>query len=443
MFAPQQIAANQAGCAHPHRCQARSKEASARTPKWPSKTPGPLKAGGSPDRHAPRGERVLHTFLRALGLFFLACLPIMAIAQLPSVGAWTAAPDEWLLSNGQRWHHQTSSARPAGKLVFREPREAEKPLIDQAQRLFERSSAKAMALIDGNQVVWVAYKSPASSSSRFLSFSVGKTVTAMAVGKAICEGKLSLHGQVGQFVPELAGTDLGQATIEDLLKMSSGTWQGNPDSTIASAEQDQRIRSGSMNFLDLLSTSKVSTAEKNAEGHPRKPGEYFVYRSTDPLALGVALNKVTGTTYAKYVEREVLIPAGIGRSAIIGQDHAGFGTADGNVRLYLEDWIRFAIWVKSNQVGSGCFSDYVRKASTTQMANKSKKSGVSFGGYGYQTWTENFKRRDSYWAVGHGGQRIGWNHGNHRMLVAFSNVENYMVELYDLYAQWAAAGDTK
>jgi CubicO group peptidase (beta-lactamase class C family) len=300
-----------------------------------------------------------------------------------------------------------------------------------------------MALMDGNQVVWLAYKSPASSSSRFLSFSVGKTVTAMAVGKAICEGKLSLNGRVSQFVPELAGTDLGQATIEDLLKMSSGTWQGNPDSTIVSAEQDQRIRSGSMNFLDLLSTSRVNTAEKNADGRPRKPGEHFVYRSTDPLALGVALNKVTGTTYAKYVEREVLIPAGIGRSAIIGQDHSGFGTADGNVRLYLEDWIRLAVWVKSNQVGRGCFSDYVRQATTTQVANKSKKSGVFFDGYGYQTWTANLKRRDSYWAVGHGGQRIGWNQGNHRMLVAFSNVENYMAELYDLYAQWAALGDNQ
>ncbi len=367
----------------------------------------------------------------------------MAIAQLPSMGSFTAAPDEWLLSNGQRWHHQTSSARTPGQLVFREPNEAEKPVINKAQQLFERSSAKSMALMDGNQVVWLAYKSPASSSSRFLSFSVGKTVTAMAVGKAICEGKLSLDGQVGQFVPELAATDLGQATIEDLLKMSSGTWQGNPDSTIVSAEQDQRIRSGSMNFLDLLSTSRVNTAEKTADGHRRRPGEYFVYRSTDPLALGVALNKVTGTTYAKYVEREVLIPAGIGRSAIIGQDHSGFGMADGNVRLYLEDWIRFAVWVKSNQVGRGCFSDYVRQATTTQIANKSKKSGVFFDGYGYQTWTANLKRRDSYWAVGHGGQRIGWNQGNHRMLIAFSNVENYMAELYDLYAQWAALGDHK
>ena len=299
-----------------------------------------------------------------------------------------------------------------------------------------------MALFDGNQVVWMGYKSPANSYKRFLSFSVGKTVTAMAVGKAICDGKLSLDTPVSKAIPELAGTDLGNASIEDLLKMSSGTWQGHPDSTILTTEQDQRIRNGSMTFLDALLTSKINAADKNVSGNPRKPGEYFVYRSTDPLALGVVLSKVTGTTYAQYVEREVLIPAGIERSAIIGQDRSGFGASDGNVRMFLEDWIRFAVWVKANETGSGCFSDYVRKATTLQIANKSKKSGASFDGYGYLTWTDNMKQRDSYWAVGHGGQRIGWNHANQRMMIAFSNVENYMLDLYALYAEWSAIGAT-
>jgi hypothetical protein len=119
------------------------------------------------------------------------------------------------------------------------------------------------------------------------------------------------------------------------------------------------------------------------------------------------------------------------------------GAADGNVRMYLEDWIRFAVWVKAQEAGTGCFSAYVRQASTRQIPNTSKKSGAAFDGYGYLTWTDNRQRRDSYWAVGHGGQRIGWNHANARMLVAFSNVEDYMMDLYGLYAEWAAIGDTK
>ena len=371
----------------------------------------------------------------------LMCLPLTAFAQLPSSGQFASAPDEWLLSNGQAWHYQTKIAKPASTLVFREPLNHEKEIVEKAQRLFERSSAKAMALVSANQVVWVGYKPPASPSNRFLSFSVGKTVTAMAVGKAICDGKLSLDDQVSKVIPELSGTDLGKATIEHLLKMSSGTWAGNPDTTIWTSEQDQRVRSGSMTYLDVLSTSQVSSAAKNSQGIPWKPGEQFIYRSTDPLTLGVALNKTTGTSYAKYVEREVLIPAGIRRPAIIGQDHFGYGTSDGNVRMYLEDWIRFAVWVKANESGSGCFSDYIRRAVNKQIPN-SRKTGAQFEGYGYQIWTDNSKHRDSYWAAGHGGQRIGWNHANKRVLIVFSNVENYMTDLYDLYAQWATLADS-
>ena len=136
----------------------------------------------------------------------------------------------------------------------------------------------------------------------------------------------------------------------------------------------------------------------------------------------------------------MLLAAGIERSAIIGQDRAAYGVSDGNVRMHLDDWIRFAVWVKAQQTGTGCFSDYVRQASTRQIANASKKSGLAFDGYGYLTWTDHRQRRDSYWAVGHGGQRIGWNQANARMLVAFSNVENYMSELYEVYAEWADTG---
>jgi len=58
-------------------------------------------------------------------------------------------------------------------------------------------------------------------------------------------------------------------------------------------------------------------------------------------------------------------------------------------------------------------------------------------------WTDNSRLKDSYWAIGHGGQRIGWNHKNSRILIAFSNVENYMDELYWLYKDWATIGSSK
>ena len=373
---------------------------------------------------------------KLLALTFL-CLPISAFCQLPTAGEYGAAPDEVLLNNGRNWHHRTSTSKNIQELINREPTSQELPIIERAKELLANTSAKSIAMVDGNEVVWVGFKGPASDSTRFLSFSVGKTVTSMGIGKAICSGKLSLNSVAQDNVPELKGTDLGKSTVKDLLTMSSGTWLGNKDSTVYSPDQEFEINRGRMTWLDLLLTTKVNSAALDPLGNKRMPSQWFGYHDTDPLLLGVLINKTTGMSYANWIEKEVLLPAGISDHAVIGQDWSDYGIAMGNVRMTMNDWIRFALWVKNNEMKQDCFGAYVREASKTQIKNISKISGRYFEGYGYLTWTENRLLKDSYWAVGHGGQRIAWNHQNKRMLLAFSNVENYMDKLYALYAEWA------
>jgi CubicO group peptidase (beta-lactamase class C family) len=372
--------------------------------------------------------------LVVLGTFLLIN---QAPAQLPSVDGIASVPDSWLLSNGQRWHHQTAKSNTPSQLIFRQPTPTEKPIVEKAMRIFETSSAKSMALLDGNNVVWVGYKEPSNEKSLFFSMSIGKTVASMAVGKAICAGKFSINSVTEDLVPELNGTALGKATVRDLLMMASGTWEGNPDSTIATPKQFADIDSGLISTLDVLKTPQVSSAHKNLFGSTRKPGDEFAYKSTDPLVLGVIINKTTGTTYARWVEQEVLLPAGIETSGVIGQDRFNYGNSAGNMRLTLNDWMRFAVWIKQNETAQGCFGNFVREASKTQISNRSKRSGKFYDGYGYFIWTENARLRDSYWAVGHGGQRVAWNHKNNRMLITFSNIENYMDDLNWLYRDWA------
>jgi len=134
----------------------------------------------------------LTPFLVALCSYW-TLIPLQVFADLPKSGKFAAAPDEWLLGNGQPWHHQTNTARKTSMLNFRQPKDAEIAVVEKAKQLLEKSSAKAMALFDGDQVIWIGYKWPANSSKRFLSFSVGKTVTAMTVGKAMADSKVKCN----------------------------------------------------------------------------------------------------------------------------------------------------------------------------------------------------------------------------------------------------------
>jgi len=371
---------------------------------------------------------------------------LLSLSLATNAGAVAQAPDDILLGHGQKWHYRTTVAVPHQTLKKKEPTPAESPSVSRAQEILNRSSVKAILLMNGNEIVWAGYKAPANSNSLFQGFSMAKTVTSMAVGKAICSDKFSLQDQAEKHVAELKGTHLGSVTVQQLLKMSSGTASINPESTvysntIYSPEQSRGLQLGKLSVLDVLKTSKVSDAYHGPLGGKRKAGEEFNYHSTDPLLLGVIINLATGMNYAQWVEKQVLIPAGISHAAIIGQDHFGFGAADGNVRMTLEDWGRFAYWVKTNENGSDCFAGYVKDASRTQIRNSSIKQGKGFNGYGYLVWTDNIPQSDSYWANGYGGQRIGWNHRNNRMLIAFSNAADYTDDLYRFYADWSQLPD--
>lgn len=358
---------------------------------------------------------------------------LSAHAQMPEQGGHLAAPDSWLVNSGQPWHYKVGGASNVSRLGHREPTAEEKVVVEKAKALFARSSAKAMALVDGGSVVWSEMKAPITPEAMVFGFSIGKTVTGLAIGRAICAGKLTLSSKLEDHVTELASTDLGRATVRDLLTMRSGTWEGNKDSSVWNLEQAQAIGAGRMNWLDLLKTDEVSAAASSAFGAKRKPGEVFSYKSTDPIALGVALARVTGTHYAEWVEQTVLLPAGIEGPAAIAQDRAaGYGQGDGALRMRFDDWVRLAVWVRESENQSGCFGDYVRES--MKPMTLTGKIGSMPDSYGYLTWV----RGDSSWAIGHGGQRIAWNRRNGRTLVAFSSIEDYMRDLNQLYDEWSS-----
>lgn len=185
---------------------------------------------------------------------------------------------------------------------------------------------------------------------------------------------------------------------------------------------------GKLNLLDTIVEERLSRAKRGVFS-PYKPGELFWYKSTDPVTLGIMVGNATGIPFSRWTTENVLQTAGIARPVIIGEDKFGHPQADGNYRMVMDDWIRFAMWVKDSFRADGCFGDYVRQATSTQIRNTQKNAGKFFDGYGFLIWTDTIYAPNTYWANGYGGQRIGWNRENDRELVLFSNSEEWIAEL--------------
>lgn len=380
----------------------------------------------------------LTTALAAIGLG----LPAAARAQatlpdsvLPTREGLGHLPDAWLLGTGQPWHHRIARA-PDGQalpLGRREPRDDERAIVQAAQQWLDRSDGKLLMLLDGRDLVAVLAKPPVHEQSLLLSASMAKTLTAMGAGRAVCAGRLGLDSRAGDVVPALRGTDLGRATLADLLTMRSGTTEprrGDPHGL--TLDEDAAVREGRTDYQRLIAGGRLAKAASQAP-----PGQRFAYKSTDPLVVAMMVREVSGQPFAHWIESEVLAAVPIQGPAVIGQDHAGHADASGSVRLDALDWARLAVHLREQRAAPGCFGDFLRRASSTQAANP-RDTAPAFGGYGFFVWTDTRFAPETFWAAGWGGQRIGWSTraDNPRVLLTFGNTDRAMPELYRLAATW-------
>jgi CubicO group peptidase (beta-lactamase class C family) len=372
-------------------------------------------------------------------LFFSTGLCVSAVqAQAPPiVNGLPYLPDETLMpKQGFPWAYTIQPSPTPTPQARRDPTSAEIKVVERARTLLLGNQAKAIALIDGSNIVFVEYKAPASEESIFISASMAKTMTALAVGQAICAGKLKMTDRAGDIIPELAKTALGNATVRDLLRMASGAAKpnspGNPfTGNIFSSEEVNGWQNGTLDLVKVLAQDRISRAERGVFADT-KPGEKFSYSNTEPMALGIMLSRVTGMSYAKWVQKTIFDPMGTAGSGWVSQNKAEQALAYAGVQLRMQDWIRFAWWVQQVSQRPDCLGDFVREASHTQI-----RTGRKFlPGYGYLIWTDVPFAPNTFWAVGYGGQRIGWGHDGNRMVVAFSNLEDWFTELHGLFNEW-------
>src|SRR5579871_2709764 len=88
---------------------------------------------------------------------------------------------------------------------------------------FQRTFVLGFLILHGNQIVLEKYFHDADRESRFLSNSVAKSIVSVLVGRAVEDGKIhSVNDPVVRYLPYLASSGYKDATIKNVLQMSSG-----------------------------------------------------------------------------------------------------------------------------------------------------------------------------------------------------------------------------
>ncbi|MFC0039957.1 serine hydrolase domain-containing protein [Actinomadura rayongensis] len=270
-----------------------------------------------------------------------------------------------------------------------------------------RSSTLGYLVLRGGTIVDERYFAGYDAASRFNSWSVGKSITATAVGAAVADGRIaSVADPVTKYVPELRGTGYDGVAIRDLLQMASGHKYDETD--YANPFKGSTFTTIRM-VLGASLTSQAREAERDVP-----PGTRWNYDSMNTFVLGWLVAKATGTPLSTYVREKIWQPAGMQSPMLMGRDYQGSDIGYCCYHATVRDFARFGLlYLRDGRAGgrqvipSGWNNDSTRATAPYlqphHLTPAAPDSAENAYGYGYQWWLGD---QGDYAAIGILGQFV-------------------------------------
>jgi CubicO group peptidase (beta-lactamase class C family) len=258
-----------------------------------------------------------------------------------------------------------------------------------------------LLVLKGDTILAERYQYGRTAQHRFASASVAKTVLGMLVGIAVSEGKLKLEDRVAQHLPALAGQAYGDATVRDLLTMSSGVGNGQPYHLVGEAS---KLVADSVR----LGTEGGAETVREFEWREAPGGTRFRYLSADSQVLGLVLTSALKQPLAEYLSDKIWRPMGAEAHATWLLDKAGYEAGYCCINAVLRDYARFGMLLANYGALDGkqiIPAGWVKAASTPSARHLEVGTATPNNGYGYQTWITH-RTEPRFAALGVHGQAI-------------------------------------
>lgn len=315
-----------------------------------------------------------------------------------------------LEANAARFYQLKPTSQPRA-LPPATPSDFTQKLTAEGQRFV--GSAVSALVLDNGQLVFELYNQGGESSAMANAYSMTKSMTSLAVGEALCAGKIkSLDDHAQTYVPALDGTPYGKATIKQLLTYTSGAEVpgGNGYEGIHSRTGYYAMVTHKRSLVDLI---------KSYSGTSRfKAGERFIYNGLDSQTLSLVVRNATGMPLPSWFESTVWTAAGAESAGAWFVDTEGNGNGEVLFFATTRDLARIGQFVLerlTDQAGSECIRTYLKEAAKP-LVNKGYWPAAPMWGYALHTGADG-----NVWMFGHNGQRVGINVAKKRVFVTTSD----------------------
>ncbi|HET9270465.1 MAG TPA: serine hydrolase, partial [Vicinamibacterales bacterium] len=202
---------------------------------------------------------------------------------------------------------------------------------------FDANYTDGIVVLHRGRIVYERYAGALTAERPHIAFSVTKSFVATLAGILIAEGRLDERKTVGSYVPELAQSAFGDATIRQLLDMTTGldysedyTDANSPVWSLGRATGFLPIPPG----YDRPGTAYTYLASLKKDG---AHGDRFVYKTPNTDTLGWVLRRVSGQPLSELLRDRIYSKLGAEQDAYFLVDRTGVEFAGGGVHMTLRD----------------------------------------------------------------------------------------------------------
>lgn len=236
---------------------------------------------------------------------------------------------------------------------------------------FHRQSVAGLLVIKDGHLVYERYGLGNTRDSRWISFSVTKSVVSMLVGAAIRDGYIrSVDEKVTDYLPRLKGSSYEASSIRDILQMASGV-QWNED--YADPESDINLA----DWQTLALYDYLGRKSREAE-----PGTVFNYNTAESNLVGSLLRSAIGNNLSTYLTEKIWRPFGMESDAFWSLTEPGGGEFGGCcISATLRDYGRIGLFA----LAGGKLADGTQVLPEGWIRDSTNPSRGN-GSYGYLWW---------------------------------------------------------
>lgn len=263
--------------------------------------------------------------------------------------------------------------------------------------VLDKSWTDSVLVLHRGRIVYEKYRAGAAPERPHIAMSVTKSFVGLLAAMLAHEGVIDPAAQVTKYVPELAGTAWGDATLRQVMDMTTGV------------QYSETYADPKAEVWEYIAAAKLTPPRPGTVVHDsmysflksiKKEGAHdqaFAYKTVNTEVLGWVIRRATGQNIEQLLSARIWQKLGAENDARFLVDAAGTAVAGGGLNPTLRDMARFGEMMRLGGKFNG--QQIVPAAVVADIAAGADKA--KFAKAGYAT-LPNWSYRNMWWVSDQG-----------------------------------------